>query len=106
MKKVYRVFNPYAGTYSDAEDLAEIPQLLAEAAWSAYLTLTHNNPVVEITINADGTQVWRNADGSIAPDPEILRLRTQRLTERFLERPNYSPQPIPHSILGEDNGIP
>lgn len=82
MKKIYRVFQPYTGVYTDADTLEQTPTMLAQAAWSAYLTLTHNSPVVEITINTDGTQTWRNLDGEILPNyDELNRLIEQSLSQ-------------------------
>jgi|LauGreDrversion4_2_1035121.scaffolds.fasta_scaffold296019_2 hypothetical protein len=82
MKKVYRVFQPYTGVYTDADTLEQTPTILAQAAWDAYLTLTHNSPVTEITINADGTQTWRNLDGTLLPNyDELKQLIEQSLNQ-------------------------
>ncbi len=103
MKKIYRIFNPYSGVYSDAEELQAIPKLLAEAAWSAYMTLTHQNPVVEITVNTDGSQVWRNMEGQVIPSPEDLEELTARFVQNLAPR---IPDPLPIEFIGvETNAV-
>jgi hypothetical protein len=85
MKKVYRVFQPYAGIYTDCEDLNTVSQMLAKAAWDSYLILTHNNPVAEITVNSDGSQIWRNLDGSHRPSPEEFETYIQQYVEHSVQ---------------------
>jgi hypothetical protein len=91
MKTIYKVHNPYTGLYTDAESTGELLRALASEAWSAYLILTQNQPCVQVTINTDGSQVWKNIDGDVIPGPEDI--------QREIEfQAKYS---LPVTVLGE-----
>ena len=74
MITVYRVHNPYQGTYSDADNFEQAKELLAKAAWSAYVTLCHGTPLAEVTINADGSQTWKGSEPIAADLTEEMQV--------------------------------
>ena len=90
MTTIFKVFNPYTGLYSDAETKEEMINLLFDRAWEAYLTLCHENPVTLVTINPDGSQIWKNYKGEDMPNLDELRAQ-------FEEKVKHH---IPISILG------
>ncbi len=90
MTTIFKVFNPYTGLYSDAETKQEMIDLLFKRAWETYLTLSHENPVTLVTINPDGSQVWKNFKGEDMPNLDELRAQ-------FEEKLKHQ---IPISILG------
>jgi hypothetical protein len=90
MKTVYKVQKPYSGTYTDADSADQLLRVLASEAWEAYLILTQNQPCVQVAINSDGSQVWKNIDGDVIPSPDDI----QREIE---EQAKYS---LPITVLG------
>lgn len=81
MITIYKVHNPYTGLYVDVDTIEELRSALAAEAWRAYMTLTHGQPFSAVTINADGTQVWRNPQGDEIPSPEDIQKSIEFATE-------------------------
>jgi flagellar motor protein MotB len=73
MITIYKILKPYQGTHVDAHSMEELKQKLADEAWSAYLTLTQSTPFSVVTINADGSQIWRSPTGDEIPSPEEVQ---------------------------------
>jgi hypothetical protein len=79
--KIFKVFNPYSGLYTDALSPAELLETLAKEAWEAYLVLTHGQPFSVVEVNADGSQTWRSANGDPQMSPEEVQERMKKLAE-------------------------
>ena len=83
MITIYKVHNPYTGLYTDVDTIEELRSALAAEAWRAYTTLTHGQPFSVVTINADGSQVWRNPQGDDIPSAEEIQNIIQNNISNF-----------------------
>jgi hypothetical protein len=59
----YKVFNPYTGLHTDAHNVEELKAELLKVAWETYMRFTDNQPFTVVTLNKDGSQVWRSPTG-------------------------------------------
>lgn len=81
--KIYKVFDPYQGAYSDASTLEELKKVLAEKAWESFLKLTNNEPYTIAEISEDGQEIWKNAKGEvILTSEEIKKMIEKSLRSR------------------------
>ena len=88
MKTFYKIHSPFNGTYYDAESVDQAREFLAREAWNAYLNLTHGQPLSIVTINIDGSQIWRGPDGTELPDLE-------QVYPNILNMMNHTPAVLP-----------
>lgn len=84
MITIYKVFDPYTGLYSDASSPDELKELLAERAWAAYLHLTNQHPIAIVTINDDGSQIWKSHNNEIMPNYDELREYFERKRKKMI----------------------
>jgi hypothetical protein len=84
MVTIYKVFNPYTGLYSDASSPDELKELLAEQAWAAYLQLTNHHPIAIVSINDDGSQVWKSHKNEIMPNYDELRIALEKKRKQMI----------------------
>jgi hypothetical protein len=91
MITIFKIFDPYTGMYTDVYDEQELRQELGRRAWEAYMYMTQNLPFTVVTVNPDGSQVWRNAEGITIPNLDEMR----KITGEQIK--------IPLTILGEPN---
>ncbi len=92
MSTVYKVFNPFTGLYSDAFSIEEMIDVLIARAWDSYMMMTHQQPVSVVTINADGSQTWKNLDNDVIPTNAYFR---EQMKNQIIER-------LPITILGNE----
>lgn len=92
MITVYRVHNPYQGTYSDADNFEQAKELLAKAAWESYMTLCHGTPLATVTVHADGSQTWGNPEQVMSP--ELNEEEMQSMIADFISKDQVLPLTI------------
>lgn len=63
MTTIYKVLDPTIGQYTDCKTKDELLVQLSKLAYKFYMSHTHNNPYTMVTINEDGSETWRNAQG-------------------------------------------
>lgn len=71
MTTVYKVFHPYTGLHVDANNVEELKQCLMQVAWESYMKLTNGINYAIVTINPDGSQVWRSPTGENMVSPSM-----------------------------------
>lgn len=86
MINIYKVHNPYTGLYTDVDTIEDLQSALAVEAWRAYMTMTHGQPFSVVTINADGTQVWRTPNGNEIPAAEDVLNSIEFATEEDVHK--------------------
>lgn len=75
--RLYKIHDPYTGTYHDVTSREELKTELVKAAWKAYLVLTHGTPFGIVDINENGSQTWvsppqEEMDEILAVEKEFL----------------------------------
>jgi len=70
MIKVYKVFNPYSGSYLQATNRNELISSIAIQALAAYRHLSHGMLYTVAQLNSDGSEVWGVADDLAITDHE------------------------------------
>jgi hypothetical protein len=85
MIKVYKVFNPYSGTYLQASNRDELIAHIAVQALAAYRHLSHNILYTVAQINADGSEIWGVPDEFAVTDEEIQQSMQQLIGPEIQE---------------------
>jgi hypothetical protein len=73
MTTLYKIFNPVTGEYSTVDTKEACIEKVGELACNFYLSHTHNNPYSIVTINEDGSETWRAANGTETNNYDDIR---------------------------------
>jgi hypothetical protein len=85
MIKVYKVFNPYAGTYLQATNRDELISSIAIQALATYRHLSHGMMYTVTQLNSDGSQVWGVEDDMLVTEEEVQKSMQNLLNSEIQE---------------------
>jgi hypothetical protein len=80
---LYKIFNPSTGEYSTVNSIEECIEKVGELAYNLYLEHVHNNPYSIVTVNEDGSETWRSADGTETDNYDEIQAN---ITSRFANK--------------------
>jgi len=94
MKTEFALFNPANGEYTRTNTKEEALVLLAQIAKDFYFSHSHGNPVVMVSTDDNGAEVWTAPDGSNVITDDEAEAQLKMLEKHTLSFANAGEIPV------------